>query len=139
MVVAADRRTRGREDKQYMRRLGERIAQAREALGLDQADVAAQLGVNVNTYGSWERAYRLIPLTDFVRLCRALHQRPAQLLGMDKPAEPHEEEERTLLDIYRSIRSGRLRRRVIDFALEFEQVDKLFASGSASEQPATSE
>ena len=125
-----DRRTRGREDEEYVRRLGQRIAEARERLGFDQADVADQLDVNVSTYGSWERGYRLIPLTDFVRLCRVLHQTPAALLGMEPSDAPGpDEDERILVDVLHSIRSARLRRRVIDFALEFERVDRLVSSG----------
>src|SRR5271157_344152 len=45
----------GRPSKRPRTPFGQRVYEAREALGLSQAEVAARLGINQASYGAWER------------------------------------------------------------------------------------
>lgn len=45
----------GRPSKRPRTPFGQRVYEAREALGLSQAEVAARLSINQASYGAWER------------------------------------------------------------------------------------
>ena len=53
--------------------VGERLRQAREALGMSQADVCRRAGVTANAYNQWEKGRRLINLFDAMKLADALN------------------------------------------------------------------
>lgn len=115
----------------FTRELGQRMAAAREELGLDQAEVAARLDINENTYGAWERGYRLLPLYEFIRVCQVLHKPPHWFLAQAHP-DAETDDERTLLSVFRSIRSRVLRRQIVDLALEFSRLEAMTTSDSPS-------
>jgi transcriptional regulator with XRE-family HTH domain len=62
-----------------------RARAAREALGLNQSEVAERLGITVEVYGRMERDIVTPRLTTFVRLCEILRVAPNDLLVTDTP------------------------------------------------------
>ena len=52
--------------------IGERLKQAREALGLSQADVCRDAGVSANAYNQWEKGRRLVNFFDAMKLADGL-------------------------------------------------------------------
>jgi len=62
-----------------------RLAAAREAKGLTQADVAAKLGVTIGCYGHYERGFRRVPVHLLPKLAEVLECSEAELLGAPAP------------------------------------------------------
>ncbi len=78
----------------------EAIRSRRLALGLEQKELAARLGVHKNAVSGWETGrsrpdFNLIP-----SLCRELGVSPQALFGMPEPHTPREE---LLLSVYRKL------------------------------------
>lgn len=46
------------------------LKMARIGVGLSQAEIADELGVNINTYGRWEKDPGVMSINDAVRVCR---------------------------------------------------------------------
>jgi len=86
----------------FAKRVGRRMRIAREAMGLQQGDVASAMRAKEDTYGSWERGYRLITTDRIPDLCRVLRRPPQYFLGLPDSQELGDDE-RFLLELFRSI------------------------------------
>lgn len=93
VVACTPRRLPEDIDKERARvALGERLAICRRRTGLDQAELAAAVGVSRITISNWERGIREPAATDLPPLCAAFRTRgllvsPSQLLGTDPMPE----------------------------------------------------
>jgi len=77
----------GRPSKRPRTPFGQRVHAAREALGLSQAEVAAQLGINQASYGAWERDPVALRPEQVRQLAKTLKVSIEHLYG-DSPAKP---------------------------------------------------
>jgi transcriptional regulator with XRE-family HTH domain len=113
---------------EYAKQVGRRIKAARQSLDLQQAEVAALVGVPTDTFGSWERGYRLVTTDTLPALCAALHRPVTFFLGLPDPQELSENE-RTLVEVFRCIRSSVLQTQAIDAVRSLCRLDTQLASG----------
>ena len=79
------------------------IRQRRLALGLEQKELAARLGVHKNTVSSWETGRTRPDVTLLPALCRALGLSPYALLSMEEPKPLCTPGEERLLGSYRAL------------------------------------
>ena len=79
------------------------IRQRRLALGMEQKELAARLGVHKNTVSSWETGRTRPDVTQLPALCKALGLSPYTLLGMAEPQPSRTPGEERLLDRYRAL------------------------------------
>lgn len=79
------------------------IRQRRLALGVEQKELAARLGIHANAVSNWERGRSRPDFNLLGPLCRALALSPWELLGLDDPAPPLTAGEQTLLARYRRL------------------------------------
>lgn len=70
-----------RPPKQERTEFGERLYQARTALGLTQEQVAAELGITQNAYSQWERLPKSFQPEQIKRLSEILKTSPNDLIG----------------------------------------------------------
>ena len=112
-----------RSRKRFTIEMGKRLAKARESLELSQRDVADMLGITVEAYGSYERGWHAVPLETLVKLPDVLKTSIEYLLGLPDPAKL-QDDERMLLEIYRSIRSESIKGFVRNMAWSQHQVDQ---------------
>lgn len=75
------------EDKQLYKELGQRIAQARKALGLTQTQVAEQLGISQQTLAHYEVGRLRIAVSTLVPLAEILHSSVDELLHGQEAAK----------------------------------------------------
>jgi len=75
------------EDKQLYKELGQRIAQARKALGLTQTQVAEQLGISQQTQAHYEVGRLRIAVATLVPLAALLHCSVDELLHDQETAK----------------------------------------------------
>jgi len=71
----------GRPSKRPRTPFGERLAALREAAGLTQAQVAAQLGITQHAYAYWERNPVALRPEQLLQLAAALHTNVEALVG----------------------------------------------------------
>lgn len=95
--------------------VGNRLAAARDSLGMTQEEVAKALGIELSTYRHYEKGRHMIP-TVLLCLLPAVLRRPiTYFLGL--PDERGlEADEQTLIGLYRELRPG-TRRAVLELAL----------------------
>lgn len=79
------------------------IRQRRLALGMEQKELAARLGVHKNTVSSWETGRTRPDVTQLPALCGALGLSPYALLGMAEPNPLHTPGEERLIGRYRAL------------------------------------
>ena len=79
------------------------IRQRRLALGMEQKELAARLGVHKNTVSSWETGRTRPDVTQLPALCEALGLSPYALLGMAEPQPLHTPGEERLIGRYRAL------------------------------------
>jgi transcriptional regulator with XRE-family HTH domain len=72
---------RGRPSTRRRTSFGERVHQARQALGLSQAEVAAQLGMTQSGYAAWERDAVALRPDQLAQLAGVLRVSVDYLLG----------------------------------------------------------
>ena len=60
-----------------------RLKELRKDAGLTQQELATKIGVEWNTYGSWERGTNAVNLEQACRICDALGCTPNDLVGWD--------------------------------------------------------
>ena len=75
----------GRPSKRPRTLFGQRVHEAREALGLSQAEVAAKLGINQASYGAWEREPVALRPEQVEQLAKILNVSIEQLYGVSPP------------------------------------------------------
>ncbi len=68
---------------EMQRALGDRLAVLRGQAGLSQSELAASFGVSRNTLANWEAGKTSPDAIELLRLCRALHATPHELLGWE--------------------------------------------------------
>ncbi len=73
----------GRPSKHPRTAFGERLHQAREALGLSQSQVAEKMGVNQASYGAWERYPVALRPDQIEKLAKILNVSVDYLFGKD--------------------------------------------------------
>jgi transcriptional regulator with XRE-family HTH domain len=74
----------GRPPKTPPTQLGQRIAAARERIGLSQVDLAQKLNVTQQTITAWERRSTVIKSDTLIRLASVLNVSVDELLGVAK-------------------------------------------------------
>jgi len=74
----------GRPAKTPATQLGQRIAAARERIGLSQVDLAQKLNVTQQTITAWERRSTVIKSDTLIRLASVLNVSVDELLGVSK-------------------------------------------------------
>ena len=75
----------GRPSKRPRTPFGQRVYEAREALGLSQAEVANKLGINQASYGAWERDPVALRPEQVEQLAKILNVSIEQLYGVSAP------------------------------------------------------
>jgi transcriptional regulator with XRE-family HTH domain len=75
----------GRPSKRPRTPFGQRVYEAREALGLSQAEVADKLGINQASYGAWERDPVALRPDQVEQLAKILSVSIEQLYGISPP------------------------------------------------------
>lgn len=68
--------------------IGDRIREAREALGWQQQELGTRLGILPSAVAHWEAGRRIPDASSIVKLCRSLDVEADWLLGLDATAEP---------------------------------------------------
>ena len=84
-VYNADMSKVGRPPKRPQPLLGKNIAQAREVLGISQAELAERVGASQQVVAAWERKYDRLHSDNLVKLAQALNVTTDQLLGLKEP------------------------------------------------------
>ena len=106
--------------------VGKRIKFYRERKGLDQKDIAAQIGITPNAVSNWESGrtrpdFSMLPL-----LCEILNITLYELYGIDAPVDRYSEREQQLVSGYRSLSAGH--QRTVDCMIQSlkqaEQIEK---------------
>lgn len=64
------------------REFANRLKQARQAAGLTQLEIASQIHVSANGYGSWEQGRTEPPVAMIIRICKELNISADKLLGI---------------------------------------------------------
>ena len=75
----------GRPAKHPRSDLGNRIAQAREAVGLAQIQLAHKMGVTQQVVASWERKATAIRSDTLIKMAKILNVSSDELLGVEPP------------------------------------------------------
>jgi transcriptional regulator with XRE-family HTH domain len=75
----------GRPSKRPRAPFGQRVYDAREAIGLSQAEVAAKLGINQASYGAWERDSVALRPEQVEQLAKILNVSIEHLYGVSPP------------------------------------------------------
>jgi len=125
------RRNHGRPgaDAEKRTHTGKVIRRYRMAAGMDQAGLAACLGVSKTAVGNWELGLSRPDMDTVPALCEALRMPVTELLGMPAAATPTAEE-KAFLDAYRALNTynrktaGMLVDRLL-FQQDAEKQDKL--------------
>lgn len=89
-----------------MHTVGKRIKYYREKLGLEQKDIARQLGFTPNAISNWENGRTRPDLSVVPKLCDILHITLYDLYGMDKPIDFYNNQEQQLIEDYHSLSKG---------------------------------
>lgn len=71
------------EAGQESARIGRRLREARQALGLTQEQAGNRLGLHPNTYHKWESGERVRSWTRVLAACEAFDTTPNELLGFE--------------------------------------------------------
>ena len=108
---------------------GELIRIRRKALGMNQADLAARLGVSRNTVAGWETGHSRPDLDTVPPLCESLRISLARFFGRESQKSA---EERNLLELYRGLEAGD--REVISWQMEALR-DRRASQRAAEEAP----
>ncbi len=94
-----------------LRRIGKNLYRARAYLDLTQEAVAKAVGASTNAYRSYEDGRHPMPYEVLFRLPDVLRRPVPYFLGVEESCNLSDEE-RALVDVYRSIRSPEVREAV---------------------------
>ncbi len=72
------------DTRQFYRRMGVIVRDARVAHGMSQADLATHMGLTANAIQFWEAGLRRPSADAIPDLCLVLKLTPQRLLGMDR-------------------------------------------------------
>jgi transcriptional regulator with XRE-family HTH domain len=78
--------------------IGRRLRQVRKAAGLSMAELGKRLSPAVaqQQISKFETGVNRLSALQIIQLCQSLDVRPGQLLGVEAPADPREEEARQI-------------------------------------------
>lgn len=83
--------------------IGARIAEARRAKKMSQAEIAQKLGISIQKLSNWERGYSPIPAGALYSISEVLScPIPYFFCDVDTPLPPLNESEAALISLYRS-------------------------------------
>lgn len=118
-----------REKNPLAVRVGTRLRQARERLGLTQGEAAKALKITEEAYGSYERGYSLVTTEVMQDLPRVL-KRPLQyFFGQPDPGNLNPEE-RVLVELFRGIQSPDIRDVILTMVQQHAGIDRRRAGGT---------
>ena len=102
-----------RRDDALLRRVGQRVADARRARGFSQEALAEAAGLEAVTLSRWETGDRALSLSALARIARELDLGLGDLLDVDRdiPTVQHDPDEAELLRSYAAM--PRARRRLL--------------------------
>ena len=86
-----------------MKKIGERIKEARLAHHLNQEELAERIGAKYRSISTWENGTAKPDCTTIVRICEVLNISPNQLLGFNKNVDTPSLTEWEMLHKYRDI------------------------------------
>ena len=89
-----------------MHSVGKRIKYYREHLGLEQKDIARQLGFTPNAVSNWENGRTRPDFSIVPKLCEILHITLYDLYGIDNPLNQYTAKEQQIVNDYRSLSKG---------------------------------
>lgn len=89
-----------------MHTVGKRIKYYRESLGLEQKDIARQLGFTPNAVSNWENGRTRPDLAVVPKLCDILHITLYELYGIDNPLNCYSAKEQQMVEEYRELSKG---------------------------------
>lgn len=73
--------------------IGNKLFGIRKKMGLTQAEVAEAAGLSDRTYADIERGTVNMRIDTILRICKALHVTPDEILTVDKPSVEYQQEE----------------------------------------------
>ena len=103
--------------------VGKRLREARKALDMQQSEVARALGITMEAYGSYERGWHTSPTDTIGKVPAVLHRPLNFFLGLPDDLKL-EEDERMLLETYRSIQSADIRSLVREMVVHQAKADE---------------
>ena len=86
--------------------LCERIRFFREKAGIEQKQLAKQIGITANAVSNWENGRGRPDINLLPDICRALDISMYDLFDIDDPARRYTKEEKALLEQYRALSAG---------------------------------
>jgi transcriptional regulator with XRE-family HTH domain len=86
--------------------LCERIRFFRELAGMEQKQLAKQIGITANAVSNWENGRGRPDINLLPDICRALNVSMYDLFDIDDPAHRYTKEEKILLEQYRALSAG---------------------------------
>ena len=95
-------KSRHEADPVRRQRLASLLKQRRLALGLEQAQIAEQLGVTPAAVGNWERCMSRPDIDTIPQLCMVLGVTTAEILGIE-PELTLTGDERTVMEAFRQL------------------------------------
>lgn len=87
--------------------LGKRLSEARNRLNLSQAEASHILGIPQSTYAGYETGKRKVTLTKLREIARVYGVTVDYLLGLYVAVDQLTEDEKTLIEIYRTDKSAK--------------------------------
>lgn len=86
--------------------VGRRIRYFRERRGMEQKDIARQIGITPNAVSNWENGRTRPDLSILPQLCEILHITLYELYGIDAPIDRYTEQEQRLVSAFRALSGG---------------------------------
>ena len=86
--------------------IGKRIKYFREKAGLEQKDIARQIGFTPNAISNWENGRTRPDITIVPTLCDILHITLYELCGVDNPMNHFSDKEQQMIEDYRGLSQG---------------------------------
>ena len=101
--------------------LGKRLSEIRNDLNLSQAEASKMLGIPQSTYAGYETGKRKISLTRLRDIAAAYGVKVDYLLGVSFSVDQLTEDERTLIEIYRTDPSAK---NTLDYLIAYRRLLK---------------
>lgn len=86
--------------------VGKRIKYYRERQGMEQKDVASEIGITPNAVSNWENGRTRPDFSVVPKLCDILHITLYELYGIENPQNSYTDKEQLMIKNYRSLSQG---------------------------------
>lgn len=86
--------------------IGKRLKYYREQAGLEQKDIAREIGFTPNAISNWENGRTRPDITIIPKLCEILHITLYELCGVDDPLNHYSAKEQQMIENYRTLSQG---------------------------------